>query len=130
MSEYSAAWKIVYATYPKLLRVLETLRIHSGRQPFPLGRLNPAYQPSDLYQHLVNQGFEPAMLAWRDSDELFGVRKIDKHLYQWHIRLHTDGEIRGHYEYSSEGNPFGHIFESAFRPDVENLKSFLGDYLV
>ncbi len=36
---YHAAWKIVYAVYPPILRVLESLRIHNERQPFLLGTL-------------------------------------------------------------------------------------------
>jgi hypothetical protein len=58
------------------------------------------------------------------------MRKIDRHIFQWHVRLFSDGEIRGHYEYSPEGGAFEHIFETAFRSDEENLEAMLGDYLV
>jgi hypothetical protein len=65
--EYGRAWNIVYATYPRMLRDIERLGFHSGRQPYVLGRLNPSYRPEDLRRHLVEQGFEPAILAWKDS---------------------------------------------------------------
>ncbi len=130
MSEYNSAWKFVYATYPRFLRVLERIGIHSGRQEYLLGTLNPKYLPEDLEKRLLENGFEPAVLAWKDSDEVFGLRKVDKHVYQWHVRLYSDGEIRGHYEYSSEGNPVGHVFSSAFRRDDDTLIAMLDDYLV
>ena len=130
MSENSGVWKVVYATYPRLLRLLERAGFHSGRQPHILGVLNSRYRPQDLRNHLLTHGFESAILAWKDSDEILSLRKIDRHIYQWHLRLHSDGEIRGHYEYSSEGNPLGHVFNSAFRKDDEAFIALLGDYLV
>lgn len=127
---YSSAWKIVYATYPPLLRVLERFRFHSGRQAFLLGQLNPRYTVVDLRDHLASAGFEDAILAWRDSDEVLSVRKVDGDSFQWHVRLFSDGEIRGHYEYSSEGNPFGHIFGRRFEADADFFRSLLENYLI
>jgi len=130
VQEYSRSWSIVYATYPSLLREIERLGFHSGRQPYVLGRLNPRYQAEDLRRHLAEQGFEPAILAWKDSGEVLSMRKVDKHIFQWHVRLFSDGEIRGHYEYSPEGGALGHIFETAFKPDEERLQAMLGELLV
>jgi hypothetical protein len=130
MSQYSSSWKVVYATYPPLLRILERLRVHSGRQPYFLGNLNPKYRFDELRAYLLSKGFEPAILAWKDTDEILSLRKVDKRIYQWHLRLYSDGEIRGHYEYSSEGNPIGHVLNAAFRRDDESLISILGEYLV
>ncbi len=129
MSEYSSAWKVVYATYPRFLRVLERIGFHSGRQPYVLGVLHSKYRPEDLQAHLLAHGFEPALLAWKDSDEILSLRKVDKHVYQLHLRLYSDGEIRGHYEYSSEGNPVGHVFNSAFRKGDDVFIPLLDGYL-
>ena len=112
------------------MRILEKLKFHTGRQPFLLGILNEKYNQDDLRQYLETKGFGNAVLAWKDSDELLSMRKVDKRIFQWHIRLHSDGEIRGHYEYSSEGNPYGHIFQKVFRPETESFVFLLGDYLV
>jgi hypothetical protein len=130
MPEYSSAWKMVYKTYPPLLRVLEKIGIHSGRQAFLLGALNKQYTVDDLRRHLVERGFEDAVLAWKDSGEVLSMRKVNEHIFQWHIRLHGDGEIRGHYECSSEGNPIGHIFGKVFRPETEFFTALLGEYLI
>jgi hypothetical protein len=130
MSEYSNAWKFVYATYPWLLRVLERFRFHSGRQPYLLGNLNPEYRLDDLKGHLSSQGFEPAILAWKDTNEILSLRKVDRSIYQWYLRLYSDGEIREHYEYSSEGNPVGHVLNFGFRRDDETFARLLGDRLV
>ena len=131
-SEYGGAWRVMYKVYPPVLRVLEKLGAHSGRQPFVLGKLNSKYGVEDLRRLLVTAGFEPAVLAWKDSGEVLSLRKIDKHIFQWHIRLHADGEVRGHYEYSSEGSPWRHVaeYKEAFKPDMEFFSALLGDYLV
>lgn len=107
-------WNVVYRTYPRLLRVLERWRIHDSRQPTLFGHLNPKYKPRDLRRHLRKRGFEDAILAWKDPGEVLSMRRLDGPLYQYHIRLFKDGEIRGHYEHSSEGNPLGHVLEHKF----------------
>ena len=131
-SEYGGAWRVVYKMYPPFLRVLEKLGAHSGRQPFVVGKLNSKYGVEDLRRLLTSAGFEQAILAWRDSDEVLSMRKVDERVFQWHIRLYTDGEVRGHYEYSSEGSPWRHVVEykEAFKPDTEFFAVLLGDYLV
>jgi hypothetical protein len=123
-------WKIIYSIYPPILRILEAFRFHSARQDFLLGTLNPKYTDTDLKNFLFKEGFSTAILAWRDPGEIFGLRMIDKGIFQRHIRLFKDKEIRGHYEYSSEGNPLNHVFENGFKDDREYFKSLLGDYLI
>lgn len=130
-SEYHKAWHIVYKTYPPLLRILEKLGFHKGRQKYPLGFLDESQHDAKTFEmYLRGLGFEPAILAWKDSDEILSMRKVDKHAFQWHIRLHSDGEVRGHYEYSSEGNPLGHIMESVFEHEKEFFENLLRGYLL
>lgn len=123
-------WKIIYFIYPPFLRILEAFHFHQTRQDFLLGFKNKKYSSTDLKNFLLQQGFSTAVLAWKDPGEVFGLRLIDKKVFQHHIRLFSDGEIRGHYEYSSEGNSFGHIFNVGFRDDRDFFKSLLGDYLI
>jgi hypothetical protein len=129
-SEYGPSWNLVYKIYPKLLRVFETCGFHTGRQPFVVGRLSARHDAQALEVHLKANGFTPAVLAWKDSGEVLSMRKIDKHIFQWHIRLHSDGEIRGHYEYSSEGNPWGHVSSGVFEPDKDFFLELLQGFLV
>jgi hypothetical protein len=60
---------------------------------------------------------------------LFSLRKVKDSVFQYHIRLHNDREIRAHYEYSSEGNPVGHIFEKVFEEQRDYFTQILKEYL-
>lgn len=122
-------WRIIYRVWPPVLRVLETLKIHNYRQPWLLGHLNKKYSKSDLRGVLEKDGFEDAILAWRDPGEILGMRKIDKKIFQYHIRLFNNGEIRGHYEVSSEGGPWQHVTSNGFRPADEYFEKLLGNFL-
>lgn len=130
-SKYGKIWKIVYTIYPPLLRILERLGFHKGRQKYSVGFLDKSKHNLDVFrQYLVGLGFEHAILAWQDSDEVLSMRKVDNHKFQYHIRLYSDGEIRGHYEYSSEGNPLGHVLEQIFRDEQEFFSNLCKDYLL
>lgn len=83
----------------------------------------------ELQQHLALQGYESAVLAWKDPGELLSMRKIDKEIFQYHVRLFDDGEIRCHYEFSSEGSPLGHVTESCFEARPEEFKAHLLDFV-
>lgn len=126
----SLLWNIIYTLYPPVLRVLEKLKIHNTCQPYHLGYLDERYTELELRRLLEKEGFEDAILAWKDPDEILSMRKIDNDVFQYHIRLFADGELRGHYEYSSEGNPWGHIREKCFEPREEYFQSILGDFLI
>lgn len=94
-----------------------------------MGRLARGKYIQDLQEHLEAQGYETAILAWQDPGELLSMRKLDNGIYQYHIRVFVDGEIRAHYEFSSEGNPLGHVLEWRFEPRTLDFQNFLGDYL-
>lgn len=126
----SKGWKIIYKVFPPFVRILEKLKFHTGRQPFPIGFLNKEkYSEDDFKNHLINEGFEIALLAWKDEGEILSLRKIDNTIFQYHIRLHSDGEIRAHYEYSTESNPIKHFFEKDFDPKNDYFTNLLKDYL-
>ncbi len=121
-------WKIVYKIYPPILRFLESLKIHSGRQPYLLGKLKPKYNKKDFETRLKERGFENAILAWKDEGEILSMRKKDKK-FQYHLRLFKDREVRGHYEYSSEGSPLKHVFRSKFEKRKYYFNKLLKDFL-
>lgn len=123
-------WKVVYFFWPPLIRCIETLGFHDFRQKYLLGRLNYSYDKNDLVTFLSSNGFETARIAWHDPGEVLSMRRLDKDVFQYHIRLFADGEIRAHYEYSPESHPVGHVFEKHFKPETEFYKNLLSKYLV
>lgn len=57
------------------------------------------------------------------------MRKTHDKIFQYHIRLFEDREVRGHYEYSSEGNPFAHVNESTFEKRTNYFKELLNGFI-
>ena len=121
---------MAYRVWPPCIRTAEKLGFHKFRQNFLLGHLNANYNKDELIALLELHGFEPARIAWHDPGEVLSMRKIDKEIYQYHVRLFIDGEIRAHYEYSPESHPIDHIREINLRPETEFFRNLLGEYLV
>ncbi len=122
-------WKIVYIIWPPVLRLLEKLKFHRGRQPWVLGFLKKHHKIDHVKSHLKNHGFEESILTWRDDGEILNMRKVVNHKYQYHVRVFHDYEIRAHYEYSSEGAPIKHCLEECFVPEREYFTDLLRDHL-
>jgi hypothetical protein len=129
--ELKKSWilRFVYKVLPPVLRVLEKLKFHNYKQPWVLGHLSKGYSKKDLRKLLVKNGFEDVILTWRDPGEVLGMRKVDKGVFQYHVRLFDDGEIRGHYEYSSEGHAWNHAIEKGFEPRQKYFEKLLGRLL-
>jgi len=102
--------------------------MHSGRQDFHIGWLKKEYNKSDLQHHLKKIGFEDIAYAWIDEDEILSMRKLCKKRFQYHIRLHKDRNIRGHFEYAPDRHPIDHLRETMFKltPQLQNI---LSDFL-
>lgn len=126
----SLFWQTAYAFYPPLLRVLERLRIHTEIQPFLFGHLHPDKDLKALRRHLKRYGYEDAILAWKDPGEIMSMRRLDGPDFQYHLRLFANGELRGHYEPSSEGNPVGHVFMTTFETGWKEFGPLLKGFLV
>ncbi len=121
-------WKIVYITYPHILRVLEKLHFHHYRQKYHVGFV----KKKDIHKikkYLLKQGYEPAILAWKDPGEMISMRKIDKEVFSYHLRIFKDWEVRAHYEYASEAKPLYHITEKVFMPKERYYKKLLRRFL-
>lgn len=125
----SPFWKLVYQVYPPLLRFLERMKVHSKRQPFILGKVRGNASIEEIQSFLVGNGFEHAILAWKDPEEVLSVRKRDKSNFQYHLRIYNDMEIRGHYEFRPETNPWKHIRETLFESKEQDFKLLLQPYL-
>jgi len=97
-------WKVAHFFYPYIRDFLLFLRIvkHGGRQNFHVGFLDKKLTVENFEENLKRMGFEKDIIAWIDDGELLSMRKLKGRLWQYHLRLFKDGEIRGHEEYSPE----------------------------
>ena len=128
---YSKAWHVVYAVQPPIRKVLQACGMGNSRKPYMLGKLNAKkYSLEDFEKHMSSIGFEHVKLAWCEDGEVLSMRRVDGLKFQWHVRVFEDGEVRGHYEYSAEGNPIHHLRGKVFQDDKDFLLSLLGDYIV
>ncbi len=107
-------WKNLYSFWPKLVFSVQRLGIHKFKQNYLIGFLKDGCRPEDFAKFLHDHGYSKAYMAWKDPGEILSMRKIVRSVFQYHIRLFNDGEIRGHYEYTPEANPVGHLLESIF----------------
>jgi len=128
-SNYDSGWKIVYFLYPPLLRILERLGFHRRGQDYHIGYVKKNYSISDLKDYLEEEGFGASVLSWQDEGEVMNLRKVNKRMYQWHIRVFKDREIRGHYEFSSEGSPIAHIYKKLFIPEEKYFLNLFAKFL-
>jgi len=100
---------------------------HEGRQPFLMGKLHK-YSEEQFKKYLLQQGYEHDYLAWIDEGEVLSMRKREGKKHQYHIRLHSDKEIRAHYEHAPEAMPIHHLVCTVkLRPKYfkQLLKEFL-----
>ncbi|MDO8591254.1 MAG: hypothetical protein Q7R65_04765 [bacterium] len=130
MEQIKFVWNMMYRVWPPCIRTAERLGFHNFRQKYLLGHLNANYNKENLEKALQGNGFESAIIAWRDPGEVLSMRKIHNNIFQYHIRLFIDGEIRAHYEYSPESHPLDHFFEARFDPETEFFVKILGDHLI
>ena len=123
-----AFWKAAYVCYPYIRDFLLLTRImqHNGRQNFHIGFLKEGKTVHDLKKLLAKTGFEKSVLAWIDDDEVLSMRKRTSGIYQHHVRLYTDREVKGHYEYAPESKPRKHLKGIMFEPEKIFFEKLLG----
>lgn len=122
-------WSFVYFLMPKITALVQFFGWHHFRQNYVIGFLRKDKTPRDLINYLHRKGYSKAYMAWKDSGEVFSLRRIVRHNFQYHIRYFEDGEIRGHYEYTAESNPLGHLYEVVFNNPDEYFIHLLHGYL-
>lgn len=103
---------------------------HTWRQQYLLGKLNPERNVREFAEFLVSQGFGNHFVAWKDPGELFGLRRTDGFHRQYHIRVFEDGEVRGHYEYTTEYRPYQHLVQIGFEDRTEEFLELLQEWIV
>lgn len=127
-------WSNIYPFFPWLQKVLLKLHIiwhKPERQKFHIGWLAPGKTLKDLENHLHEKwGFGNHFIAWTDSDQVLSWRKLETFDNQYHIRVFSDGEIRGHYEYTPESRPIAHFVEKDEKDCMGDFRKFLGEFMI
>jgi hypothetical protein len=125
-------WKAIYPVHGvgrELLLSLKLLR-HEGRQDYLIGTL---VQDRSIYffvKYLGDQNFLNHFIALRDDDEIVSLRRVVDFEHQYHLRIFSNGEVRGHYEYTPESHPRWHMDKVGQEPRREDFLKFLGDWIV
>ncbi|MDP3985881.1 MAG: hypothetical protein U1C53_01350 [Candidatus Veblenbacteria bacterium] len=106
-------WKIFEPFFPTVRDAWVALGLinHNLRQPYLYGALKAEFTHNDLRTYLKAAGFTNDYLAWVDPDEILNMRKVVDVIYQYHVRLFVDGEVRGHHEFAAESHPFKHLHD-------------------
>lgn len=125
-------WRAIYPTFKKAEHLF--LPFHEKRrQPYHIGWLHPNKTLPQLKRHLSSRwGFGNHFIAWEDTGQVLSWRKLESFEEQYHLRVFSDGEIRGHYEYTPEYDPVRHFFayQFQFMPKRHNFLQYLEGYIV
>lgn len=122
-------WRIFEPFFPTVRDAWVAMGLisHNIRQPYLYGKLKPGVSRDDLKNQLIQAGFVNDYVAWVDPDEILNMRKQVDIIYQYHIRLFSDGEVRGHHEYTAESHPFKHLYDVGLTTGENYLKPLLSD---
>lgn len=126
-------WRFIYRLFPTVQKDL--LKTHliwheKGRQRYHIGWLAPGKTLEELKKHLHEKwGFGNHFIAWGDDDQVLSWRKLTDFQDQYHLRVFSDGEIRGHFEYTPEAHPIEHLEEKGEREAQADFLKFLGEFV-
>src|SRR3989338_11051416 len=65
-----------------------------GRQPYILGTIAPHLTIEEFVSYLVEKGYASHRVAWEDDGEVVSLRHVKNFIFQYHIRIFDDGEVR------------------------------------
>lgn len=127
-----AIWVALGPLIPTIQRFLLRTKIlsHNGRQPFLLGKLTSMKNLHGFKRHLAKQGFGNHFIAWNDSSQLLSWRKRTDFGHQYHLRIFSDGEVRGHFELTPEAHPIQHFVEKGMQEQREKFFEFFGQWVM
>jgi len=105
------------------------LRIDSGRQRFFICKTSDT---QNAYHALIRANFQPNHFAYVDRGELYSLRRIKwsitMRLWQQHVRIFEDGEIRAHYEISPEADMLVHLRGSTIQELSPETQEWIKTY--
>jgi hypothetical protein len=125
-------WHYFTPYHPQVRDTLLRLGIvwHEGRQDFLIGTVAPHTTIEEVITYLVERGFHNHFVAWEDDGELVSLRYPDGFKRQYHLRIFEDGEIRAHYEYTTEAHPIRHMRDIDVEPRREYFLELLGERII
>ena len=127
-------WRFVYGFFLPMQEFLLKYHIvyHSNkRQRYHIGWLAPGKTLEGLKLYLHSKwGFGNHFIAWTDKKQVLSWRKLTDFQDQYHLRVFSDGEIRGHFELTPEAHPIEHLTEKGEVDKKEDFLKFLGDFVV
>lgn len=133
MLEYAKKilWKILEPVWPSLRDLWIWLRLvrQPGRQPYLYGILKPGVTQQQLRQLLKQNGFTNNYLAWVDPDETLNMYKVVNTIWQYHVRLFINDEVRAHHEFTTESHPFKHLYDVGLTSGESYLRPLLAPLL-
>ncbi len=103
---------------------------HEGRQDFLIGKVASHISIEEFISYLVSQGYANHFVAWKDDGELVSLRYLDGFKRQYHIRVFEDGEVRAHYEYTTEAHPILHMRDVDVEDRREEFVQLLGERII
>jgi hypothetical protein len=127
-------WHFVYKFFPTLQKAF--LKWHlifhdKGRQRYHIGWLAPGRTLEGMKRHLHEKwSFGNHFIAWSDTSQVLSWRKLVGFQEQYHLRVFSDGEIRGHFEFTPEAHPLDHFDEKGEKERNADFLKFLGDFVV
>ena len=127
-------WHFIYGFFlpvQKFLLKHHIIHHENKRQKYHIGWLAPGKTLEELKLHLHSKwGFGNHFIAWTDNGQVLSWRKLTDFQDQYHLRVFSDGEIRGHFEYTPEAHPIEHFEEKGEVNKREDFLRFLGDFVV
>lgn len=110
----------------------KTLEGENRRQPYLVGRLLPGTRVEDAEALLKSKGFYMHRAAYADPGQVVSMRKLDDEnpKRQYHIRIFSDSEVRGHYEWTPEDNFIAHMNETVRDERHDDFMRFVGSLIV
>ncbi len=101
------------------------------KQPYLLGHLREGVTTKEARLHLLRQGFFMNRIAYFDPGQVLSMRRLDDAHpdRQYHLRIFSDGEVRGHYEYTPEDKPFKHLNEDILEKREQEFALWLRDII-
>ncbi|QQG38244.1 MAG: hypothetical protein HYS26_01690 [Candidatus Kaiserbacteria bacterium] len=112
----------------KTVRKIKANRV-GQRQRYLLGHIAPSSHVGALVEHLVANGYRQQEVAWKDEGEIVNLRLLQDFVYQYHIRIFEDGEVRAHYEFTPECYPLRHLRQKGQTHEREYFLDLLRDHI-
>ena len=126
-------WDFIYGFFLPIRSFLLRIGIiwhKKGRQKYHVGWLAPGKTLEELKNHLHGKwGFGNHFIAWVDKGQVLSWRKLTDFQDQYHLRVFSDGEIRGHFEFTPEAHPIEHFEEKGEKECRKDFLKFLGDFV-